>query len=164
MPVVSNTSPILNLAVIGLLDLLRIQFGQILIPTEVRTELKADTELSGARNIRQALSEGWMREIKVADKALYHSLALELDNGEAAAITCALEQKIGTILMDEHDGRAKARALGLQPLGILGVLLRAKKDGQIPSVKDAMLALRRDAGFFIDDELYQSVLNEAKER
>jgi predicted nucleic acid-binding protein len=47
MPVVSNTSPILNLAIIGRLDLLRQQFSEVLIPPMVLQELKVDTELPG---------------------------------------------------------------------------------------------------------------------
>ena len=122
MPVVSNTSPILNFAIIGRLDLLRDQFGQVLIPSA------------------------------------------ELDQGEAAAIALALELGISKILMDERDGRARAKALGPQPVGILGVLLRAKRDGRLDSVKDAMQTLRREAGFFIADDLFAAILTEAGER
>ena len=164
MPAVSNTSPILNLAIIGKLDLLKIQFGQILIPKEVRAELKPETELAGTEVIRQALADGWMREIQIKDDDLVRVLALELDRGESAAIVLALEQKIRVILMDEHDGRVKAKAMGLQPVGVLGVLLRAKRDGDLVSVKEAMEALRRDAGFFIDDDLYAEILDEANEK
>jgi predicted nucleic acid-binding protein len=54
--------------------------------------------------------------------------------------------------------------LGLQPVGILGVLLRAKLDGQIPSVETSLQALRHEAGFFIADDLYDAVLIEAAEK
>ncbi len=91
-------------------------------------------------------------------------LRLELDQGEAAAIAVAIELSHTRILMDERDGRAKAKALGLQPVGILGVLLRAKLDGQIPSVGTSLQALRREAGFFIADDLYDAVLIEAGEK
>jgi len=40
MPVVSNTSPILNLAIIDRLSLLREQFGEIYIPSAVLEELR----------------------------------------------------------------------------------------------------------------------------
>ena len=46
MPVVSNTSPILNLAIIGQLDLLRQQFGEVLIPPMVLQELKVDAQVA----------------------------------------------------------------------------------------------------------------------
>ena len=50
MPIVSNTSPVLNLALIGMLDLLRQQFDRILIPPAVLTELRIDTELPGVND------------------------------------------------------------------------------------------------------------------
>ena len=89
---------------------------------------------------------------------------LELDRGEAEAITLALQLGHARVLMDERDGRAKARALGLQPICVLGVLLRAKTDGQVQSVEPIMAALKQDAGFFIADGLYLALLQEAGER
>jgi len=44
MPVVSNTSPILNLAIVDQLNLLHRQFGEILIPSAVLDELKVNEE------------------------------------------------------------------------------------------------------------------------
>ncbi len=82
---------------------------------------------------------------------------------ESAAIALALEQGISQILMDERDGRAKAKALGLQPVGVLGVLLRAKREGNLGSVQAAMLKLKQEAGFFIADKLYVDVLKQAGE-
>ena len=164
MPVVSNTSPVLNLAIINQLDFLRQQFAEVLIPPTVLAELKTDTEFPGADIVRQALQANWLRVVEVRDARVSQALALELDGGEAAAIALALEMGVEAVLMDERDGRAKAKAFGLQPVGVLGVLLRAKRDGQLDSVERAMQALRRDAGFFIDDDLFTAVLTEAGER
>jgi uncharacterized protein len=47
MPVGSNTSPILNLAIIGRLDLLQQQFGEVGIPPAVQAELMLGTGLPG---------------------------------------------------------------------------------------------------------------------
>ena len=46
------------------------------------------------------------------------------------------------VLIDESDGRAKARVMGLKPVGVLGILLRAKKAGQIDSVRQVMQEAR----------------------
>lgn len=88
---------------------------------------------------------------------------LELDQGEAAAIALALECNITRIIIDEADGRATAKALGLQPIGILGILLRAKHEGKLESVKSEMQKLRHEAGFFIAESLFQRILTEAGE-
>ncbi len=67
------------------------------------------------------------------------------------------------IVMDERIGREHAKALGLKTVGILGVLLNAKKHGKIDSISDAMKSLRREIGFFISDHLYQQILKQANE-
>jgi predicted nucleic acid-binding protein len=106
----------------------------------------------------------WVRVVDLTDNKLARALMLELDQGEAAAIALVLEQGQSQILTDERDGRAKAKALGLKPVGVLGVLLRAKIEGDLVSVKEAMQALRVDAGFFIDDHLFEAILTEAGEQ
>jgi predicted nucleic acid-binding protein len=67
------------------------------------------------------------------------------------------------IVMDERIGRDRAKALGLKTVGILGVLLNARKNGKIASVDAAMKALRREIGFFISESLYQEILKQAGE-
>jgi predicted nucleic acid-binding protein len=112
MPADSNTSPILNLAVINRLDLLRQQFDEVLVPPVVLSELKPETGFPGTGSVRQALDAQWLRVVELKDVHLLRALALELDEGEAAAIALALELDIRQILMDERDGRAKTKALG----------------------------------------------------
>ena len=164
MPVVSNTSPILNLAIIGQLDLLRQQFAEVLIPSTVRAELKPETTFPGAAVIQQAFQAQWLRVAELKDVNLARVLALDLDEGEAAAVALALERGDQRILMDEHDGRVKAKALGLQPIGLLGVLLHAKRTGALESAEAAMHRLRQQAGFFIAADLFNEVLREAGEQ
>ena len=60
MPVVSNTSPILNLAIIGKLELLRHQFEHVVIPQAVLDELRVGEDLPGSGTIGNALSLGWI--------------------------------------------------------------------------------------------------------
>jgi hypothetical protein len=164
MPVVSNTSPILNLAIIGRLDLLRQQFSAVLIPPMVLQELKVDTELPGVEPIRLALQNRWLQVVELSNIDMARALRRDLDNGEAEAIALALQLKLMTVLIDEHDGRAAARAMGLVPVGVLGILLRAKRTGNLDSVVTAMRALQDQAGFFINPDLFASLAREAGER
>lgn len=60
MQVVSDTSPILGLASIGLLDLLKSQFENVLIPQAVLEELKVETDFRGTLAIQEALKNGWI--------------------------------------------------------------------------------------------------------
>lgn len=52
---------------------------------------------------------------------------------------------------------------GLWKTGVVGVLIRAKREGRISSLKDELDRLREDTGFWIDDLLYAQVLKEAGE-
>ena len=163
MPAVSDTSPILGLAAIGHLELLREQFGAVLIPVAVFNELKSETDFRGTAPIREALENKWLQLREVQNNSLVHALSVELDQGEAEALALAVELNLEIIVMDEQAGRTRAREMGLKPVGVLGVLLRAKKTGRIASLETAMRALRDEIGFFIADELYKQILEQAGE-
>lgn len=163
MPAVSDTSPILGLAVIGHLNLLQEQLGEVFIPPTVLAELKIDSNFKGASEISKAFSDGWLKMKEIQNKPLVQSLLLDLHQGEAEAITLAIDLNIQLLVMDEKIGRERAKDLGLRTVGVLGVLLNAKKHGRIKSLKDAMVDLRNEVGFFISDDLYRRILKQAGE-
>ncbi len=129
MPIISNTSPILNLAIIDKLFLLRKQFGEIVIPPGVFEELRTDEELPGSRIIREAVRSEWIKIQRVNDLPMIRVLQRELDRGEAEAIALALQTQAETILLDEREARRTAKLLGLKVTGLPGVILHARKDG-----------------------------------
>ena len=158
MLVVSNTSPILNLAIVGQLDLLRQQFGQIQIPPAVLDELKIDEERPGSQSIQVALTAGWIQVQPFSNQSLVQLLRQTLDSGEAEAISLALQLQADWVLLDERDGRKAAKSLGLQITGVLGVLLRAKECGSLASLQPVITELTQKAGFRIAPELLTKVL------
>lgn len=164
MPIVSNTSPLLNLAIIDHLALVRAQFEMVYIPTAVRAELKIESDFPGAAQLRKALAAGWLQEVALESRSVVRALQRDLDEGEAEAIALALQRGETDILMDEHDGRAIAKTMGLQPIGVLGVLLRAKRAGTLESVQVAVRALQNEAGFHLSETLVNTLLHEAGER
>lgn len=86
-----------------------------------------------------------------------------LDAGESEAIATSLEWPADLLIMDESSGRAMVRNLNIRITGTLGVLLKAKRDGQIPSLKFEMDRLVQDAGFFVSDRARNTFLVEAGE-
>ena len=74
MPAVSNTSPLLNLAIIDRLSLLRQQFGLIQIPTAVLGELRVNELLPGSLLLREAIEDGWIQVLEVSDRRLVRLL------------------------------------------------------------------------------------------
>lgn len=120
MPVVSNTSPILNLAIVGQLDLLRQQFGQIQIPPAVLDELKIDEERPGSRPIQAAIAAGWIQVQPVSNQSLVQLLWQSLDGGEAEAIALALELQAEWILLDERGWAEGGKISGASGNGCSG--------------------------------------------
>ena len=163
MPAVSDTSPIFNLACIGRLDLLRTQFEKIWIPSGVETELIEIPDAAIRAGVDQARNGGWLMVRPTTEADLVKILTVDLHQGEAEAIALALETKADRLLIDEKDGREMARRLGLRITGVLGVLLRAKRLGQIATIKPDLLALRSTARFFISRELEAEILESAGE-
>ena len=160
MPVVSNTSPLLNLAIIDQLDLLRQQFGEILIPKAVLEELRVVEMLPGSDHLREALVAGWLQVREVNNPSLVQLLQRDLDRGEAEAIALALLLDADWIILDERDGRRIAKSFGLQVTGILGVVIRASRNGQISSLPLVINQLREEAGFHIAQNLLSQILKE----
>jgi uncharacterized protein len=158
--VVSDTSPIANLAAIGRLALLQSLYGRIVIPEAVYSEIIAGGEDAGATQL-PALD--WIETRKVAGEALVNLLRIELDAGEAETIALALESKADLLLLDERRGREAAARLGLTFIGLLGVLVEAKHRAVIPIVKPLLDELIVRAGFWVTRDLYSRVLSAVDE-
>ncbi len=163
MPVVSNTSPVLNLAIIDHLSLLHEQFGEIWIPTAVLEELRVEEELPGSHAVHEALEAGWLRVREAKGQMLVQVLQRDLDRGEAEAIVLTLQVEARRVLLDEREGRRIAKSLGLDVTGVLGILLRAKREGRLPSLRKVMDELQGRAGFRIGTGLYAALLEESGE-
>lgn len=161
MIVVCNTSPIMNLAVVEKLDLIRLLCGKALIPEAVRQELLViSPDRFGAQGIQRLT---WLETQCVTNRSLVDSLMLELDAGEAEAIALATEIKADLLLLDERQGRKVAHRLGLKCIGLLGLLVEAKRKGFISAVKPALDRMITEAGFWVGPQLYARVLQETKE-
>lgn len=163
MRVVSNTSPISNLAIIGRLDVLSRQFGTIRIPQAVHRELARLEHQAGRQAIEHALSQGWIEIVATTPGDLARNLAASLDAGEAEAIALASGSSADLLIMDESAGRAAARNLGIAMTGTLGVLLKEKRAERLPSMGAEMERLVNEAGFFISDRIRQLFLEAAAE-
>ncbi len=161
MIIVSDTSPINNLAAINHLHLLRELYGAVIIPTAVYRELTdPNFPVAGANEVQ---TFGWIQTCQVNNRAVVEALQNELDIGEAEAIALALELQAEQILIDERLGRIVAARLNLRYTGILGILIEAKSQQLIPEVKPLLEALINQAGFWVGEPLYNSVLRLAGE-
>jgi len=158
--VISNSSAVIHLAKINKLDILREYFQTITIPERVYKE--CIVEGKGRPEIETIKKSDWINVKHVKDKNLVKLLSTTLDDGEAEAIALAIETGADLILLDDSDAREKARLYRLNITGIIGVLLRAKIDSKIDSLKATLTELR-SSGFRIDEDLERCLLKEAGE-
>ncbi len=157
---VSNTTPLIHLARIGELELLRDLYGGAVVPPAVLRE--AEPRIGGV--VTAAITEGWMVEQAPVNLSYADELERVLGGrGEAEAIALAAELPDAILLIDERAARNMARARGLHVRGSLGILLDGKRQGRLAAVRPYLDRLRA-TGFWLDDRTYAAVLQAADER
>jgi predicted nucleic acid-binding protein len=152
--VMSNTSPLTNLAAIGHFDLLRRLYGELLIAEAVWEELNAGGQAWPGRE--EVAGATWIMRRAVVNRPLVTALRERLDPGEAETIALAVECQPPFILMDEKEGRHAAHRFGLKTVGVVGVLLEAKARGLVAGVGPLLERLRQEAGFYLSDRVIQA--------
>ena len=163
MIVVSDTSPLSSLAIVGCLSLLKEIYSIVIIPQAVAEELTNSRDEDN--RISSVLSLEWVEVRETTNLELVAFLRNEqnLDRGEAEAIALALELKANELLIDERLGRREATRLGLSITGVLGILLIAKRRELIHKIEPVMSDLIFQASFRISRQLYKEVLLAADE-
>lgn len=160
MIVVSDTSPLLNLARIGRLQLLEQLYHKVLIPSAVNHELLSQASVLP---ILDFASIPWLIVADAQNRNRVSELRSDLDEGEAEAIVLAIERHADLLLVDERRGRRTATAAGLKITGLLGVLVASKRAGLIPQVKPILDDLIQTARFWVGPTLYARLLEELGE-
>jgi hypothetical protein len=153
MIVVSDTSAITSLIQIRRVELLARLYREILVPEAVKLELlQAHSTLPDFICSRHP-----------ANRNEVERLCAELDLGEAEAIILSKELGANQLLIDESLGRRIAVREGVQVIGLLGVLLEAKEQGHISSVRDVTTELETIADFRVTAVVKQIIFREAGE-
>ncbi len=161
MIIVSNTSPLTNLAAIKRFDLLQRLYGELHIPVAVWDELNSGGKVWPGRD--EVADAVWIHRVECANEPLITALMRDLDRGEAESIALAVELEADLVLLDEREGRRAAQRLELRVLGVVGILLQAKSAGLLSTVRPELDALRQIAGFYLSAAVYEKALKLAEE-
>jgi hypothetical protein len=153
MIVVSDTSPLTALLTVGQSDILTKLFDEVIIPEAVRVEL--------LRN-HPRLPE-WLHVARVKDTTRVKQYLEFVDAGEAEAIELALELRADHLLIDERKGRNLAVQEGLFVIGLLGVVLLAKRKGLITSARALLKRMDDEAGVYLSAEIRNAALKSVGE-
>jgi predicted nucleic acid-binding protein len=122
MIVVSDTTPLRYLAVLGQLELLPRLFVNVHCPAVVVQECCHPRAPAALRDWAEQ-PPPWL--VVAGDIEVEQDLLGALDAGEAAAITLAQRLKAEVILIDEQEGRRCALARGFITAGTLNILAQA---------------------------------------
>lgn len=160
--VVADTGPLIALARVGKLDLLRRLYGRVAVPKSVASELAIGSSRPGVGALEAALCAGWLSCREVSDSAPLKELRRLLGPGEAEAVALALEQRARFLLIDDARGRRLARDRGVSVVGVAGVLLAAKVRDELSVVGPILQDLSR-AGYRLSLRLIADVLAAAGE-
>ncbi len=140
MKVIANATPLIALALIERLDLLRQMFDEVLIPTAVYDEVVGSgSDRPGASAIARAR---WLQVVSPEAASTIEPLLLGLDEGEVQVLLLANERRPDWVLIDEKRARRAARAMGLPVKGTLGILLAAVLADLLPK-QEALESLSR---------------------
>jgi predicted nucleic acid-binding protein len=162
MIAVADTSPISALLRTDRLTLLTSLFEPVLVPPEVVAELDEGKHVLGDWRSRAGAMALSTRDVR--NRTLLVQLSGELHRGEAAAIALASEVQGSVLVIDESDGRETARRLGLRVTGTLGVIVEAKRRGQLPQVAPVIEELRTTGALWLGEEIVKHALALAGER
>ena len=150
---VVNASPVIVLATVGRLALLESMCTELLIPESVVAEILAGPPADPAR---RAIEDGWGSRVAVECIAP-DLLEWGLGMGETAVLAMALDRKPATVVLDDAAARTAARVLGIEVLGTVGVILRAKRRSVISSAADILKSLQA-GGLWLNDDMIRSAL------
>ncbi len=154
MIVVSDTSPLRYLVLIGAVDVLPQLFGEVLVPPAVAAELAHPKSPQQVREWIDAQPQ-WVQL-----KAPRVIQALErLGPGEVEAISLALEVHADQLLIDDKAGKKRAQSLGLSAVGTLAILDLAGRRGLL-DFRHALQALESGTNFRISRALRDQLLRD----
>lgn len=106
---------------------------------------------NGLVAIRQALMDGWIKELTLkgkAEKRLFEALSISLGLGEASSMAVAKTRGL-VFACDDRMARKESELLGIKLTGTVGILIRAVRNKTVTGAKaDEILITMIRHGFY----------------
>jgi uncharacterized protein len=153
MNVVSDTTAITTLLKAGQVGLLRELFDRVFVPQAVWDELKA---------FHSSLPD--FVELRTVSNSGQRLPGMEfLGRGEAEALLLAKELNARLLVTDDRKARAAAKKLNIVCVGLVGIVIQAKRAGKISSVRDLLDIIETKGGLYLSDAVVAEALRLADE-
>jgi predicted nucleic acid-binding protein len=153
MVVLSNSTPLIYLAKMGELNLLRRLFGEVIVAEKVFEEVVVQgAGKSGSEEVKGA---DWIKRMAVSDQVAVQKLREEefLDAGEAETLILALEMKADLVLLDERRARKAAAKAKVKRAGTIALILMAYQQGLVEDLP-TVLKKAREKAFQINEKVF----------
>jgi len=155
---IADSGPLIALASVQKLDILPKLYRRVAAPMAVINEVVASANLRpGYDLLHQA---PWLEQLERSESL--DALSIVLGRGESEAIHVARQEPTSLLLLDDAQARRAATALGLIVTGTAGVLVRAKREGFIESVRPLLLQMK-DHGYYLSNKVIEYACREAGE-
>ena len=142
-PIIVDTSSLIALEKINLLQILCKIYKEVVIPESVIKEF-GNLSLPGL-------------SIRKVESNLLKLLITDLNLGKGEADVIALASQTGLkVIIDDSKARKVAENMGLKVTGTIGVLIKAERLGLIGSAHDKVRELR-EKGFYVSEELLEDI-------
>jgi predicted nucleic acid-binding protein len=142
--IIADTSCLILLNKIDELHLLQSLYGQITITSVIAEEYGL------------SLPE-WIIIQNATNKLSPDIISANVDPGEASAINLAIEHQNSLLIIDDLKARKLAQKLNIDYTGTIGILLQAKIEGHISSIKHILTKIKA-TNFRISEDLEQKIL------
>jgi hypothetical protein len=166
MAITSNTSPIIALAKIGRLEMLKELYESVLISPSVKEEcIDRGRELgaSDVRYIEKAIEDGWIKSVKLDRRQRRTVNGLiskaKIGLGEAEALVLAKGKNLLTTL-DDKEARAIARSWGVEHHGTVMILYEAYVKGSYDQLIEDLTKLSKV--MWVSSDVMAEVIKRAK--
>lgn len=164
---VSNSTPLIYLAKVNKLELMRELFQQVFIPDSIYHEVVTrgkELRIPDAAIVEKAVNS-WILMEKVKEDT-YKEYAFLTTNprlglGEKEALLLCKQLEADYFLADDKEARRIAKMLNIKPVGTCGIIIAAYKRG-IVDRKTAIDTINEliKAGLRISTLLYKKILHE----
>ena len=144
--IISNSSPLIGLDQLGILNWLEQLYSAIRVPPEVVVE-----------TTRTVVLPSWVQVVVPGTPMPAEIARAGLGLGETASLHLATELPLSLLVIDDLPARRLAKSLGLRFTGTLGILVEGKRRGLISEIRPLIERLRQ-FNFRISDALLENVL------
>ncbi len=149
-----NTSPLIFLEKLRILDKLLPKLWNTIYIAEAVVQEINDEKITG---------QTFFQEYNIKNKVALMSLPSSLHKGEAESIIGAIETGINFIVLDDLKARQKARSMGVQTMGTMGLFLLSVEKNII-TAEEAIINLEnlREKSFRVSDELFDEIIGKLR--